>query len=143
MKNKSLYSWFFFAVPSTADRRNVQQIESRKLVSAAASDEMYRMMTNSFYTDYSLSQIPRYVQTAAKQGMVERSRFELVMVNAPGGDYIFYIATASNEDNSLEYENEAWNLQRRISTFLWKYFEPDSNWSPAKGADELVRGLKY
>lgn len=54
-----------------------------------ASDEMYRMMTNSFYTNYALSQIPPYVQTAAKQGMVDKSRSELVMVNAPHGDYVF------------------------------------------------------
>lgn len=76
------------------------KMRNRKLVSPAASDEMYRMMANSFYTDYSLSQIPPYVQTAAKQGMVDRSRSELVMVNAPHGDYVFYIATKDNKDNS-------------------------------------------
>src|SRR5690606_13333636 len=69
------------------------RVRNRKAISEAASDEIYRMMTNSFYTDYSLSQIPPYIQTAAKQGMVDRSRSELVMVNAPAGDYVFYIAT--------------------------------------------------
>src|SRR5690606_6037789 len=68
------------------------KIRKREAINEAASDEIYRMMTNSFYTDYSLSQIPPYIQTAAKQGMVDRSRSELVMVNAPGGDYVFYIA---------------------------------------------------
>ncbi|QED36268.1 serine hydrolase [Antarcticibacterium arcticum] len=119
------------------------KMRNRELVSEAASDEMYRMMTNSFYTDYALSQIPPYVQTAAKQGMVNQSRSELVMVNAPGGDYVFYIATKNNEDTSWEYENEAWVLQRKISAFLWNYFEPESTWKPAKNSDNLVRGLKY
>lgn len=119
------------------------KIRNREAISAAASDEIYRMMTNSFYTDYSLSQIPPYIQTAAKQGMVDRSRSELVMVNAPGGDYVFYIATKNNEDNSWDYENEAWELQRKISSHLWNYFEPTSGWKPANGYKELVRGLRY
>lgn len=118
------------------------KMRKRELVSAAASDEMYRMMTNSSYTDYSLSQIPPYVQTAAKQGMVNKSRSELVMVNAPGGDYVFYIATKNNEDTSWEYDNEAYNLQRKVSAYLWNYFEPESGWKPAEGAEELLTGRK-
>ena len=119
------------------------KIRNRELVSHAASDEMYRMLSNSFYTDYALSQIPPYVQTAAKQGMVNKSRSEAVLVNAPSGDYVFYIATKNNEDTSWEYENEAWELQRNISAMLWDYFEPESNWEPAENARELVRGLRY
>lgn len=119
------------------------KMRKRNLVSKAASNEMYRMLTNSFYTDYSLSQIPPFVQTAAKQGMVNKSRSELVMVNAPSGDYVFYIATNNNDDESWEWDNEAWDLQREISAMLWNYFEPESNWEPAEGASELLRGLRY
>ncbi|HSP40208.1 MAG TPA: serine hydrolase [Gillisia sp.] len=119
------------------------KIRNREVLSEAASDEIYRMMTNSFYTDYALSQIPPFIQTAAKQGMVNQSRSELVMVNAPGGDYVFYIATKNNEDTSWDFENEAWELQRKISGYLWNYFEPSSGWKPAAGAENLVRGLKY
>lgn len=115
------------------------KMRNRDLISGAASDEMYRMMTNSFYTEYSLSQIPPYVQTAAKQGMVDRSRSELVMVNAPGGDYVFYIATKNNRDDSWNPANEAWNLQRKVSAYLWNYFEPNSDWKPAEGAEALIR----
>lgn len=116
------------------------RIRNRELISAAASDEMYRMMTNSFYTEYALSQIPPYIQTAAKQGMVNRSRSELVMVNAPGGDYVFYIATKDNDDESWTHDNEAYELQRKISSFLWNYFEPESGWKPAEGAESLITG---
>ncbi len=119
------------------------KMKNRELVSQAASDEMYRMLTNSFYTDYALSQIPPYVQTAAKQGMVNESRSELVMVNAPGGDYVFYIATKGNKDKSWDHNNEAWELQRKISAYLWNYFEPGNGWKPAPGSSELTRGLKY
>ncbi|WP_372918225.1 serine hydrolase [Salegentibacter sp.] len=119
------------------------KIRNRELVSDAASDEMYRMLSNSFYTDYALSQIPPYIQTAAKQGMVDKSRSEAVMVNAPSGDYVFYIATKNNEDTSWDYGNEAWELQREISAMLWNYFEPESQWKPAKNSSQLVRGLRY
>ena len=119
------------------------RIRNREAVSPRASDEMYRMLTNSFYTDYSLSQIPPYIQTAAKQGMVNDSRSELVMVNAPSGDYVFYFATKNNEDQSWEFNNEAWKLSRDISSYLWNYFEPASKWKPAPGTLELIQGMPY
>lgn len=119
------------------------KMRERSLIDAASSDEMYRLMSNSYYTDYSLSQIPPYVQTAAKQGMVNQSRSEVVMVNAPHGDYVFYVATKNNKDESWDFDNEAWQLQRHISAYLWNYFEPDSDWKPAKGFQDLVKGLRY
>ena len=119
------------------------KMRDRSLVDAASSDEMYRLMSNSYYTDYSLSQIPPFVQTAAKQGMVNQSRSEVVMVNAPHGDYVFYIATKNNKDESWGFDNEAWQLQRTISAFLWQYFEPQSDWKPAAGFEDMVKGLRY
>jgi beta-lactamase class A len=113
------------------------KIRQGEIVSAAASEEMYRLMTNVFYDDYALSQIPPYVQTASKQGMVNASRSELVMVNAPGGDYVFYLATKDNEDQRWEYDNESWELSRRVSSYLWHYFEPKSTWRSAVGGDKF------
>ena len=118
------------------------EIRNRELISPAASDEMYRLLGNSFYQEYALSQIPPYVQAAAKQGMVNKSRSELFMVNAPSGDYVCYIATKNNEDESWEEGNEAWELQRKISALLWNFFEPNSDWKPAEGAREIFTGSK-
>lgn len=139
-------SWKIYGWGQTTPREMTNlllKIRQREVVSPRASDEMYRMLTNSFYTDYSLSQIPPYVQTAAKQGMVEASRSELVMVNAPNGEYVFYFATKNNEDTSWSYDNEAWELSRKISKYLWNYFEPESDWNPAEGTDELIKGMPY
>ena len=110
----------------------LEKIRKRELISAAGSDEMYRLLGNSFYQEYALSQVPPYVQSAAKQGMVNKSRSELFMVNAPSGDYVCYIATKNNEDDSWDDDNEAWQLQRKISALLWNYFEPESDWEPAE-----------
>lgn len=119
------------------------KMRNRELISEAASDEMYRVMGNSFYTDYSLSQIPPYIQTAAKQGMVTKSRSEVVLVNAPTGDYVFYIGTKNNKDTSWVFNNEGWQLHRNISAFLWRYFNPTSDWEPAAKFHDLVKDIRY
>lgn len=111
-------------------------IREGKAVSRAASERMYRDMTHIFWDDFALSQIPPYVQAASKQGMVNASRSELVMVNAPHGDYVFYVATKNNKDQRWVPDNEAWVFARKVSALLWHYYEPKSRWKPAKGSEK-------
>jgi beta-lactamase class A len=109
-------------------------IRQGKAVSAAASGRMYRDLARTYWDDYALSQIPPWVQAASKQGMVNASRSEAVLVNAPHGDYVFYVATKNNRDRSWKPDNEGWQLARKVSALLWHYFEPQSFWKPAEGA---------
>lgn len=109
------------------------QIRNGKAVSAAASERMYRVMGHIYWDEYALSAIPPQVQTASKQGMVDASRSELVMVNAPHGDYVFYVATKHNKDRRWKPDNEAWELARKVSALLWNYYEPSHGWIPADG----------
>jgi beta-lactamase class A len=111
-------------------------IREGKAVSPAASERMYRDLTHIFWDEYALSKIPPYVQAASKQGMVDDSRSEAVLVNAPHGDYVFYIATKNNADKRWKPDNEAWQLARNVSSLLWNYFEPDYGWKPAKGVEK-------
>lgn len=111
-------------------------IREGKAVSPAASQRMYRDLTHIFWDEYALSQIPPYVQAASKQGMVNDSRSEAVLVNAPHGDYVFYIATKNNKDQRWVPNNEAWQLARNVSRLLWNYFEPDYGWQPAAGVEK-------
>jgi beta-lactamase class A len=111
-------------------------IREGKTVSKAASEQMYRDLTDVFWDEYALSQIPPYVQAASKQGMVNDSRSEAVLVNAPHGDYVFYIATKNNKDQRWETDNEAWQLARNVSALLWNYFEPHYGWKPAAGVEK-------
>jgi beta-lactamase class A len=94
---------------------------------------MYRVLTRIYWNDEALSQIPPYVQVASKQGAVNASRSEVVLVNAPSGDYVFCVITKNQQDQSWEDENEGFVLLRDVSRTLWKYFEPDSEWQPAEG----------
>jgi beta-lactamase class A len=104
-------------------------------VSPAASEEMYRHLTRSYWTGEALSQLPPTVQAASKQGAVDRSRSEVVLVNAPSGDYVFCLITKNQQDQSWTYDNEGYVLLRRVSALLWRHFEPRHPWTPAPGAD--------
>ncbi|HEY5393478.1 MAG TPA: serine hydrolase [Hanamia sp.] len=113
-------------------------IREGKAVSKASSEIMYRQLTKAFWDEYALSQIPPYVQVASKQGMVNDSRSEALLVNAPHGDYVFYIATKNNKDQRWVPENEAWQLARDVSSLLWNYFEPHYGWKPAQGVEKFM-----
>jgi len=107
-------------------------IREGKAVSSAASEEMYRILTTSFWSDEALSQFPPSVQAASKQGAVNKSRSEVVLVNAPSGDYVFCVITKNQKDESWEYGNEGFTLIRDVSRILWNHFE-DASWRQSAG----------
>ncbi len=111
-------------------------IRENKVIDPAASESMYRVLTQVFWDEYALSEIPPTVQTASKQGMVDDSRSEAVLVNAPHGDYVFYVATKDNKDQRWEPDNEAWVFARKVSALLWNYYEPHFGWKPAPGSEK-------
>ncbi len=111
------------------------RIRRGEAVSPAASAAMYRALTRSYVDGVALSQIPPTVQAASKQGWVSRSRSEVVLVNAPHGDYVFCVITDDQQDTSMRYDNEGFMLIRDVSRLLWNYFEPQSDWQPPGGAE--------
>lgn len=113
-------------------------IRKGEAVSPAASERMYRNMGRIYWDEHALSQIPPYVHTISKQGAVDESRSETVLVNAPHGDYVFSIITNHNTDQSWGTSNEAGLLIKKISALLWHYYEPASNWKPADGLDKFM-----
>jgi beta-lactamase class A len=115
--------------------RLVTLIRQGKAVGPAAGEEMYRTMTRSFWTGEALSQLPPTVQAASKQGAVDRSRSEVVLVNAPSGDYIFCVITRNQQDESWRPDNEGYVLLRRVSALLWRHFEPRHPWLPSSGVE--------
>lgn len=118
--------------------RLLVQIRQGSVISPAVSERIYRNLCNIYYDDTALSQLPPTVQAASKQGAVDRSRSEVVLVNAPSGDYVFCIITKNQTDESWEKSNEGWVLIRNVSALLWKHFEPKSNWQPPQGWEKLL-----
>jgi beta-lactamase class A len=102
------------------------KIRNGEIISKEASSRMYRLMTHGYYDETGLSQIPPYVQAAHKTGSVDASRSEVMLVNAPHGEYVFYVGTKNNKDQRWTNENEAENLIRKISAYLWEYYEHPS-----------------
>ena len=96
-------------------------IRDGKAVSPEASRQMYRILTRVFYDTVAIEPIPPHIQTMAKNGAVNRSRSETVLVNAPGGDYVFTIATKNQEDTGWD-SNEGWDLIRDLSALFWETF---------------------
>jgi beta-lactamase class A len=115
-------------------------VREGRAVSRAASEEMYRHLTRSYWTGEALSQLPPWVQAASKQGAVDRSRSEVVLVNAPSGDYVFAVITRNQQDTSYAATNAGYVLLRRVSALLWRTFEPGRPWAPAPAAAALKPG---
>ena len=116
--------------------RLLVKVREGKVVSARASERIYRNLTNIHFDGQALSQIPPYIQSAAKYGAVNQSRSEVVMVNAPHGDYVFCVMTKNQKDESWNRNNEGYVLLRKVSKLLWSHFEPDSKWKPAEKIEE-------
>lgn len=116
----------------------VTSIREGRVVSRAASEAMYRLLTRIYWNGEALSQIPPWIQTASKQGAVSESRSEVVLVNAPSGDYVFCVITKDQEDQNWNPDNEGYVLIRNVSRILWRHFEPDYSWSPPDGAARYV-----
>lgn len=130
-----IYGWGMTTPREMAEL--LASIRSGKVVSPAASEKMYRILCRSALDDGALSQIPPSAQVASKQGAVDESRSEVVLVNGPSGDYVFCVITKNQKDKSWGKDNEGYVLIRNISRLLWNSFEPGHSWSPATGTEKF------
>ena len=111
------------------------KIYQGQAVSRDASEEMFRVLSKPYWDGEAVRQIPPCVHVASKSGAVDASKSEVVMVNAPSGDYVFCILTKNQEDQRWTHDNEGSVLIRNLSKALWHYFEPTSAWTPPKGEE--------
>lgn len=98
-----------------------EDIVNGNVISEEASKKMLRIMSRQYWDEEALSSIPPNVFVASKNGAVDASRSEVLYVNAKH-PYIFSVFTKKNKDISWEYENEAWQLTRKLSKLCWNYF---------------------
>ncbi|HEX2847082.1 MAG TPA: serine hydrolase [Chitinophagaceae bacterium] len=106
-----------------------EQIYRNKIFTPAACERIMRCLGRNFWDENeAISMIPPYIEVFSKNGCVDASRNEALLVNAPNKPYIFCIFTKNNKDTSWTHANEAWTLTRKISSLLWDYFEPKDKW---------------
>jgi beta-lactamase class A len=128
-KDRTIYGWGQTSPREIAE--TLVMIREGRAVNPRASEAMYRMLTKSYWMNDALSQIPPTVQVASKQGFVSRSRSEVLLVNAPAGDYVLAVITKNQVDTSHEADNEGARLIRAVSRAVYEHFNPDDQWRPA------------
>lgn len=106
------------------------RIRQGRVVSPAASERMYRTLSSIYYNSEAMSQIPPDVQVASKQGAVDESRSETLLVNGPSGDYAFTIITKNQPDTSWTPDNAGFRLIRDVSRTVYQHFNPGDPWRP-------------
>ncbi|HEX6845686.1 MAG TPA: serine hydrolase [Chitinophagaceae bacterium] len=108
-----------------------EKIYRNEIFSVAACDRMMRSLGRNYWDlNEAISQIPPYIEVFSKNGCVNASRSEVLLVNAPNNPYIFCIFTKNNKDTQWTHNNEAWTMARKLSRILWNYFEPKDQWEP-------------
>jgi beta-lactamase class A len=131
--NRNLYGW-----GQTTPKEIVmifEKIYKGEIFNSKVSERMMRLLGRDYWDEEGISQIPPTVFVACKNGAVDESRSETLLVMAPHGPYIFSVTTKNLKDTSWRPDNEGWVLARKLSRVLWNYFEPESGWQPSLDLD--------
>jgi beta-lactamase class A len=117
--NRTQYGWGQTTPAEIA--RLFEMIYHQQIISTSASERMMRVLGRNFWDAQALSQIPPTLEVFSKNGAVNASRSEVMLVNAKHNPYILSIFTKNNKDESWNETNEAWVLTRKISKIVWNY----------------------
>jgi len=123
---RSMYGWGQTSPREIATI--MENIVNGKVLSDSSSGKMLRLLGRQYWDEEAISQIPPGIFVADKNGALDANRNEVLYVNSKNNPYIFSIFTKNNKDTSWSYNNEAWVLTRKLSSLLWKYYNPKSNW---------------
>lgn len=122
--NRKKYGW-----GQTTPREMVElmkMIYQRKMLDERSSNQMLRLLGRNYWDEQAISEIPADIFVASKNGAVDASRSETLLVMAPSSPYIFSIITKEQKDTSWGNENEGWVLAKKLSALLWKYYSKKS-----------------
>lgn len=120
--NRSIYGWGQTTPREMATL--LERIYKKEIFDDSSCIAMMRMLGRNYWDEEGLSQIPPTIEVFSKNGAVNASRSEVMLVNAPHHPYVFCIITKNNKDQSWGAGNEAWELSRKLSKLLWQHFEP-------------------
>ena len=99
----------------------MEKIYKGEIINDSLSKRMIRLLGRNFWDEQAISQIPVDIFVASKNGCVDASRSEVLLVMAKH-PYVFSIFTKNNKDQQWNDNNEAWILAKKLSALLWQYF---------------------
>ncbi len=100
-----------------------EKIYRNEVFSPAACARMLRCLGRNFWDENeAISVIPPTIEVFSKNGCVNASRSEVMIVNAPKNPYVFCIFTKNNQDQRWTADNEAWAMARKLGRLLWEYY---------------------
>jgi beta-lactamase class A len=117
---RKIYGW-----GQTTPREMVEmmkRIYEGSLLDKPSSMKMLRLLGRNYWDEEAISEIPPHIFVASKNGAVNESRSETLLVMAPASPYIFSIITKGQADSSWGPSNEGWVLARKLSALLWKHY---------------------
>ncbi|GAA4401486.1 hypothetical protein GCM10023187_15700 [Nibrella viscosa] len=132
--NRSRYGWGQTTPRELAEL--LVMIRQGRAISPDASERMYRNLGRQFWDGEGLSELPPDIKVATKNGAVNQSKSEVVLVHAPHGEYVYCLMTKNQKDERWERDNEGYVLLRKLAALLWHNYEPSSQWKPAEGFEK-------
>ena len=119
--NRNIYGW-----GQTTPREMgtiLEKMYRNEIFTPELCERMMRCLGRNYWDENeAISRIPPTIEVFSKNGCVNASRSEVMLVNVPRNPYIFCIFTKNNEDQRWVHENEAWAVARLMSAYLIKNF---------------------
>lgn len=98
----------------------MEKIYSGQIINDSTTKKMIRLLGRNFW-DEAIAALPPDVFVASKNGCVDASRSEVLLVMAKQ-PYIFSIFTKNNKDQRWTDDNEAWVVAKKLSALLWQHY---------------------
>lgn len=132
--NRSQFGWGQTTAREMATL--MKRIYQNNLISPAACERMLRCLKRNYWDGEGLGELPPGVNVFSKNGAVNASRSEVMLVNAPHGDYVYAVFTKNNQDQGWGRNAEAFALLRNLSAMIWQHYEYQHPWQPAPGGEK-------
>ena len=133
---ESIKQWGMGVTTPNEMRMLMEMILEGKAGTAAASDEMHRVLNHQYHDQGIAGQIPPWVVVASKSGRSAHSYSDMAIVHAPSGTYVLTIFTKESNDTRRGWQNELSQAIRAISRAVWRHYHPNEKWSPPAGVEK-------
>jgi beta-lactamase class A len=100
----------------------MEKMYRHQLVSDSLSERMLKLTSRNYWDLEGLSAIPAGVFVSSKNGAVDDSRSEVMLVYAGKNPYVLCVCTKNIQNRSWEQTNEAWVMTKKVSQFVWNYY---------------------